>query len=76
MKGDVAQRPESFVGQPAVILALDLLGQPDASQRVERLLGRNENVIPLVDYGTVGGSTAMRYPDTPRGAHDRVDCSG
>jgi len=37
--GDVAERPERAVGQAVVVALFLAVGQPDATQRVRRLIG-------------------------------------
>src|SRR5579883_2998522 len=45
--GDVAERPESFVGKSVVVAFLFLLRKPDATQRVTRLRGGNAQAVIL-----------------------------
>ncbi len=42
---DVTERPQAFVGESVVIPALLFLGEPDATQRVRRIVGRHVDAI-------------------------------
>src|SRR5580704_14248375 len=59
---DVAERPESFVGETLVI-AFFLFGiKPDAAQRVGRMIGRNTQAVAGVNYVTIGITGSVGNP--------------
>ena len=71
--GDVAERPETLVGE-AVVVALLLLGrEPDPAKDV-RLLARGDaqSAVPVRRLA-VGGAAPVRHPDSRAGAHDRLE---
>ena len=51
--GQVAQRPQTFVGQTVVVAALLLGGQPHAAERVGFLVGRHAHVVRAIDGLTI-----------------------
>ena len=72
-EGDMAQRPEPFVRKSIVVALLLLLAQPDASQRVGRVVRRDADVIALIDRLPIGRTAAMGDPRAAARAHDRFE---
>jgi len=60
--GDVAERPEAFVGETFIVAAIFFRGEPDATQRVSRTRGRNLEVIVGVDDFAIGIAGAVGNP--------------
>ena len=71
--GDVAERPQPFVGEPVVVAFLFLLAQPDPLERVRRMFGRDADHVVFIYNKTVGRAAAMCDPGSRTGAHDRLD---
>ena len=71
---DVAERPQSAVGQAVVIALLLLLGQPDPAQGVSGVLGRDPDPVVGIDRQAVGVARAVRHPGAAAGEHHRVEC--
>ena len=70
---DVAQRPQAFVGEAAVVAALFLGREPDAPQLIERLAGRYCHAIAAIDRFAIGAAAAVRDPRAGARAHDRLE---
>ena len=70
--GDVAERPEPFVGETVVIASLFLGGQPDATDLVSGIFRRYSDAVMLIDYLFVGRAAAVGDPGALAGAHDRL----
>ena len=62
----VAQGPESFVGEPFVVVTLLFRREPQAAQRVRRVVGRNAHPIAGVDDGAVGVADPWALQTPPR----------
>src|SRR6185436_12779658 len=71
--GDVAERPETFVGKAEVVALLLLFRQPYPADAVRGTLGRHHDVVVLVHRVAVGGARAVRDPGSGAGAHDRLE---
>ena len=72
--GDVAQRPQPFVGKTCIVALLFLRREPDPPQGVGRLLRRHAKAVVTVDGRVVRAAAAMRNPGSGTGAHDRLQC--
>ena len=70
---DVAQRPESFVGQAEVVAVLFLIGQPDSAEFVRGRIGRDIDARVRVDRVAVGRAPAVGDPRAAAGAHDGLE---
>jgi len=68
--GDVAERPEAFVGEAFVITAIFFRGEPDAAQRVGGARRRNLQVIVGVDDFAVGVAGAVGDPGAVAGVEN------
>ena len=71
--GDVAERPESLVGKTVVITLFLFLREPDAPQRVLRMLRRDPNPVASVHGVPIAAAAAVRDPGSGAGPHDRLD---
>ena len=71
--GDVAERPQRAVREAVVVALFLFLGQPDAPQRVGRLVRRNGEASALVGGFAIAAAAAMRDPHAAGGAHDRIE---
>ena len=71
--GDVAERPQRAVGEAVVVASLLFLGQPDAAQRVGRLVRRHGEAAVIVGRLVVAAAAAVRDPDAAGRAHDRIE---
>ena len=60
--GSVAERPQPFVGEAAVIAALFLRCQPHPFQPVRRSVRRNPNAVQRVNDVSVRRAGPMRHP--------------
>ena len=60
--GDVAERPNAFVGEAEVVAVFLFLGEPDAAQRVMRMVGRDAQAVVLVHGFAVGVGGAVGDP--------------
>ena len=58
-EGDVAERPEPFVGEAVIVAVLLLVGEPDAPQRIGRARRRHAQAVVAVD-GLAVGTAASR----------------
>src|ERR1700723_2887867 len=67
---DVAERPEPFVRETVIVAVFFFLGQPDASQRVVRIVRRHANVVVLVDSILISVARAMCDPCAVASQHD------
>ena len=73
MKRDVAQRPQTFVSQSVVVFVLQFLAQPDAAQRIGRVLRRNPKPVIRAGRLPIGVATALCYPNAARRPHHRIE---
>ena len=73
--GDVAERPEPFIGKAVVITVFFLFCEPDAPQRVLRMFGRDSDPVVRVHGFPVRAAAAVRDPGSRAGPHDRFDGS-
>ena len=69
--GDVAQRPEAFVGQPVVIAGFFLGRKPNPANMVGGLVRRHGDTVVAVDHLAIGRAAAVGDPGAGAGAHDR-----
>ena len=60
--GHMAERPKPFVGESVVVALLFLFGQPDAPQRVSRILRRHAQTVARVHHFGVGITASVRHP--------------
>jgi hypothetical protein len=60
--GNVAERPEPLVGKTVVVAFLFFLAQPDAAQRIARIVGRYAQMIMFVHGLTIRVPTPVRNP--------------
>src|SRR5262245_36048374 len=74
--GDVAQGPEGFIGEAAVVPVQLLLREPDPAQSIRRVVRGDGDAIVLVNDVTVGFAAPVRDPHAAAGAHDRVERRG
>ena len=70
---DVAQRPQTFVGEPGVVAGFLLLGEPDAADLVERMPRRHLDPVAAVDGVAVGRAAAVRDPRARARAHHGLE---
>ncbi len=70
---DVAQRPQALVGEAAVVPALLLGREPDASDLVERMLGRDRDAVVAIDRFAVRAAAAVRDPGSRARAHHGLE---
>ena len=71
--GDMAERPQRAVREAVVVALLFFRSQPDAPQRVGRLVRRHREAPALVGGLAIAAAAAMRDPDTAGRAHDRIE---
>ncbi len=69
----MAHRPEPLVGESAVVAPLFFGRQPDALERVGRLVGRNPHPVARVDDQTVRVAGAVRDPRASTLPQQRVE---
>src|SRR5262245_56540064 len=69
---DMAQRPDSLVGEAEVEALLLLLRQPDTAQRVLRVVRRNGDAVECIDGHAVGRARALSDPGSAAGIQHRV----
>ena len=72
---DMAERPETAVGQAVVVAFLLLLGQPDSAERITRVLGGYAHSVVGVDRQTIGVAGAMGDPCAAARQHHRIERS-
>ena len=70
--GDVAERPDSFVGESIIEAALLFRREPDAPQRVLRMVGRHADMVERVHCLAVRVAGALRDPGAVAGAQNRL----
>src|SRR5690606_7861342 len=70
----MAERPEKLVGVAVVVVVEILLVQPEAPQRIARILRRNADPRLVVDDIRIGATTAPRDPGAPHGLHQWIGC--
>jgi hypothetical protein len=76
--GDVAERPQRLIGIPVVIPVIPLLfflGQPDAAERVARIVGRHHDTPVDVHDLPIGPAGTMGDPGAPCRLQDRIERS-
>ena len=84
--GDMAEGPQAFIGEAIVVAFFLFRRQPDAAQRVPRLLGRYRQPVlpvhgdavriagPMRDPRAVGGAeNRLHRGNQSAGRHDRLD---
>ena len=69
--GDVAERPHSFIGKSVVVAVFLFLGEPDASERVIRMIRWDLYPVVLVHHFPIGGAAAVGDPRSRAGSHHR-----
>src|SRR5687768_6217509 len=69
----MAERPQRAIGKAVVVTLFLFARQPDAAQRVRRLVRRYGEMPALVDRLVIAASASVRDPDTARRAHDRIE---
>ena len=69
----VAQRPESLVGEAVVVPLFLLLGEPHAAQGVGRIIRRHADVVEAVHRLAIRVAGAVRDPHAGAGAHDGLE---
>ena len=69
----VAQRPQAFVREAAVVAPLFFLAEPDAVEIVGGSVGRNAHAIVVVADLAIGVAGAVRDPRAAALAHQRVE---
>src|SRR5262249_13952764 len=67
---DVAKRPESLIGEAEIESLFLFRRKPEASECVARMVGRNGDVVVLVNGVAVGVSGALRDPGAVTCADD------
>ena len=72
----VAERPQPFVGEPAVVRGERRLLEPQPPQRVGRSVGRHHHLVVRVDDLAIGVAGAVRDPDAAALAHQRIERHG
>ena len=70
---DMAERPQRAVRKAVVVALLFFMGQPDAAQRVGRLVRRNAEASALVGGLVIPAAAAVRDPHAAGCAHDRIE---
>src|SRR5205807_6728473 len=70
----MAERPKPLVGKTVVITLLFLLAEPDASQRVSRVLGRDTNPAAFIGHLAIRVAAAVRHPGAAACLHHRIEC--
>jgi len=64
---DVTERPETFVRKAFVVAAIFLFGEPNATERVSGVMGRNLDAVVFVDHLAVGIAGAVGHPGAVAG---------
>ena len=72
-EGDVAERPEAFVGEAGIIALVFLLGEPDAPKRIGGAGGRYGYAVIRIDHVHIGRAAAMRDPGSSTSARDGLE---
>ena len=70
--GNMAQRPETFVGKAVIVALLLFLRKPDPAQVVLRVVGRHPHPVVAINCLSVGGAAAVGDPGSGTGPHDRL----
>src|SRR5208337_854375 len=65
--GDVAERPEAFVGETFVVAAIFLGSEPDAAESVGGTRRGNAQVILMIDYFAIGVAGTVGDPGAVAG---------
>ena len=71
--GDVAQRPQPFVGEAVVVALRCSARQPQAADPVRRIVGRHGDAVVAIDDLAIGAAAAVRDPRAGAGAHHRLE---
>src|SRR5208283_3583289 len=71
--GNMAKRPEAFVGKTFVVAAILLVGKPDATQGVSGAIGRNLETVKSVYNGAVRAAGTIGNPGAVAGLEDRFE---
>jgi hypothetical protein len=66
---EVAEGPETFVGEARVEARLLILAEPDPAQGVARIVRRQAEPAGLVGRFPIGVAAGLRDPDAAAGAH-------
>ena len=69
----MAERPQSFVGEPAVVGLEFLALQPQAAKLVGRRIGRHAHRVIGIDDRPIGGAVTMGNPGSAPLSHQRVE---
>ena len=72
-EGDVAERPEAFVGEARIITLVFLLGEPYAPKRIGGAGGRYGYAVIRIDHVHIGRAAAMRDPGSSTSARDGLE---
>ncbi len=73
---DVTERPQPFVGEPAVVGGERRLLEPEPAQRVRRSVGRNAHVIGGIDHERIRRTGPVRDPHAAPLPHQRIERDG
>ena len=71
--GDVTQRPQRAVGETVVVAFFLFRSEPDAPQRIGRLVRRHRQATRVVRRLMIAAAAAMSDPHAAGGAHDRIE---
>ena len=70
---DVTERPQTLVGKAFVVALLLRGGEPDAAQRVARVIRRNAETIVGIDGFAIGVAGTVRDPGAVAGEQHRFE---
>src|SRR5882757_1409664 len=69
--GHMTERPQTFIGKAVVISFLFFRAEPDATERIARIVWRNLQPVMTVYGFSVSISAALRHPGSMAGAKYR-----
>src|SRR5262245_56411836 len=69
--GDMAQRPEPFIGKAVIIAPLFGLGNPDTPQGIGGIIRWDLDMTAVVDHVPVSGASSLRDPGSAAGPQQR-----
>ncbi len=73
---DMAERPEAFIGESAVVRRERRFLEPEPAKRIGGSIGRNQHLVVRVHHTAIGGAGAMRNPHATPLTHERIKGHG
>ena len=71
----MTERPKTFVGKAGIVAFFFFGVEPDAPQRIGRMIGRDSEAIVRVDHFTIGASGTVGDPSAIAGEKDGLERS-